>query len=80
MAENGALTAKQERAIIALLSASTIGAAAAAAGIGERTLFRWLSEPTFQDSYQQARRQAFDRAAGRLQVIATKAVDALSPS
>ena len=47
MAENGQrkqLTPKREKAVQALLTHGTVGQAANAAGIGERTLRRWLDE------------------------------------
>ncbi len=51
-----ALTPPQERAIIALLNEQTVGRAAAAAKVGQRTLYRWLREPEFSRAYRQARR------------------------
>ncbi len=56
------LTAPQERAIIALLNEQTVGRAAAAAEVGQRTLYRWLKEPTFSRAYREARREAFGQA------------------
>jgi hypothetical protein len=41
--------------------------AARAAGIGTRTLLRWLKLPEFQNAYRQARREAFGQAIARLQ-------------
>jgi DNA invertase Pin-like site-specific DNA recombinase len=41
------LTAKQEAAIVALLSQRTTRAAAKSAGVNEATLWRWLQEPEF---------------------------------
>jgi hypothetical protein len=58
------LSAKQDRAIQALLQEPTIGRAAAAAGVGERTLHRWLTEPVFRSAVLAARRQAFSHAIG----------------
>lgn len=54
MAENGRLTPKKRRAIAALLQARTLEAAAELAGVGERTLYRWLQD----DSFVQALRAA----------------------
>ena len=42
-----ALTPVQERAIIALLNEQTLSKAAAAAEVGQRTLYRWLRKPEF---------------------------------
>ena len=44
MAKNGEITARQNKAIKALLTTATQQEAAAAAGIGYRTLCRWLAE------------------------------------
>jgi len=58
---------KQEDAIAALLSQRNVEEAARAAGIGTRTLLRWLKLPDFQAAYRQARRAAFGQAVARLQ-------------
>ncbi len=71
------LTRKQEAAIAALVSCSTIGEAARTAGVGERTLWRWLQLPDFQTRYRAARRQVVETAIGRLQQATGAAVDTL---
>ena len=58
---------KQEDAIAALLTQRNIEEAAHSAGIGTRTLLRWLKVPEFQTAYRQARREAFGQAVARLQ-------------
>ena len=58
---------KQEDAIAALLTQRNVEEAARAAGIGARTLLRWLKLPEFQDAYRQARREAFSQSIARLQ-------------
>jgi len=58
---------KKEEAIAALLSQRNIEEAARVAGIGTRTLLRWLKLPDFQSAYRQARRQAFSQSIARLQ-------------
>jgi|HubBroStandDraft_6_1064221.scaffolds.fasta_scaffold218943_5 hypothetical protein len=68
MAGHGSkLGRKQEEAIAALLTHRNIEEAAGAAGIGARTLLRWLKIPEFQTAYRQARRDAFGQAVARLQ-------------
>ena len=68
MAGHGSkLGRKQEEAIAALLTHRNIEEAAGAAGIGARTLLRWLKIPEFQAVYRQARRDAFGQAIARLQ-------------
>jgi hypothetical protein len=58
---------KQEDAIAALLTQRNVEEAARAAGIGARTLLRWLKLPEFQNAYRQDRRDAFHQAIARLQ-------------
>jgi hypothetical protein len=53
MANNG-LTAKQTKTISALLSAPSNQAAAEAAGVGYRTLTRWLLDPVFLQALKRA--------------------------
>lgn len=78
MAQNGRdLTKKQEKAVVALLAAPTVQAAAEAAGVSERTLWRWLQQPEFKEAYRQARREAVSHAIGRLQQATTRAVETL---
>ncbi len=72
------LTAPQERAIIALLNEQTVGRAANAAEVGQRTLYRWLKEPTFSRAYREARREAFGQAIALTQRYAPLAVNTLA--
>jgi hypothetical protein len=68
MAARGSILGrKQEDAIAALLTQRNVEEAARAAGIGVRTLLRWLKLPQFQNAYRQARREAFGQAVSRLQ-------------
>lgn len=71
------LSIKQERAIAALLQEATVGKAAAAAGVGERTIYRWLDMPRFADAYRKARREAFGQAIAQTQRYAPLAVHTL---
>lgn len=48
MAENGALSANQKKALTALLSHATVAKAAEACGLGTRTLTRYLAKETFR--------------------------------
>ena len=68
---------KQEAAITALLSQRTVEDAARVAGVGTRTLFRWLEVPEFREAYLQARRQVFGQASARLQQATGAAVSVL---
>jgi hypothetical protein len=58
---------KKEDAIAALLSQRNIDEAAKAAGIGTRTLIRWMKNPEFDSAYRRARRAAFGQSVVRLQ-------------
>jgi transposase-like protein len=58
---------KKEDAIAALLTQRNVEEAARAAGIGTRTLLRWLKIPEFDAAYRQARRAAFGQTIARLQ-------------
>jgi len=68
---------KKEEAIAALLSQRNVEEAARVAGIGTRTLLRWLKLPEFQAAYRQARREAFGQAVARLQQGASAAATTL---
>ena len=72
------LSLNQERAIAALLIHPPMLAAAAAAGVGEVTLWRWLQIPEFKEQYRLARREAVSQAVGHLQGACSVAVLALT--
>lgn len=71
------LTAKQERALAALLACGEVKAAAKEAKVGETTLWRWLQTPGFQSRYRAARRQVSEAAIAQLQTDATGAARVL---
>jgi transposase-like protein len=58
---------KQEEAIAALLSQRNIEEAARAAGVGTRTLIRWLKLPEFGKEYRKARHEAVHQSVALLQ-------------
>src|SRR5277367_1347300 len=68
---------KKEAAIVELLSQRNVEEAARAAGVGGRTLYRWLKEPDFDAAYRAARRAAFSQSAARLQQMCSAAVTTL---
>jgi len=68
---------KKEEAIAALLTQRNVEEAARAAGIGTRTLLRWMKEPEFDAAYRQARRAAFGQAIARLQQATSAAASTL---
>ncbi len=71
------LSLKQQKAVAALLDSRTIAAAARAAQISERTLYRWLSQDAFRDEVKHARRAAVAQATARLQNLSSSAVETL---
>lgn len=75
--EKSELNAKQERALLALLSCGEIKQAAKDSRVGETTLWRWLQEPEFQSRYRSARRQMVEAALSRLQSDGTRAAKVL---
>ncbi len=68
---------KKEEAIAALLTQRNVEEAARAAGIGTRTLIRWLKIPEFDAAYLEARRAAVAQSNARLQQASSAAVSTL---
>jgi hypothetical protein len=71
------LTRKQEEAIVALLAQRSMEEAARVAGLGARTLYRWMGEPEFDAAYRKAKRTAFRQSVARLQQASSAAVSTL---
>jgi hypothetical protein len=69
--------AKQQRAILALLTSRSVEEAAGASNIPVRTLYRWLKEPAFDAAYREAKRAAFSQAIARLHQMAGAAASTL---
>jgi hypothetical protein len=65
--ESSEVSAKHERAIIALLTEPSVKRAAAAAEIGESTLWRWLKDDTFNKAYLDTKRKSFQQSSARIQ-------------
>ena len=72
-----ARSGRKERAVLALLEHPTIEKAAAAVGISDVTLWRWLQTDEFQNAYRKARREAFSQCVARLQNASNAAVGTL---
>ena len=68
---------REARAIAALISQPTATAAAAAAGVGDRTLRRWMARPDFSRRLRTAQNEVLDQAFGTLRVATVEAVAAL---
>src|SRR5262245_4176812 len=76
MADNG--RRKREDALaVALAGGQTLRAAAAAAGIGERTATRRWADPFFRQRVAELRTDMVNRATGKLADAMTEAVDTL---
>jgi hypothetical protein len=71
------LGSKKEGAILALLSQRSIDDAARVAGVGPRTLYRWMKEPAFDAAYRDGKRAAFSQSIARLHQMASAAVTTL---
>lgn len=72
------LAPRQSNALEALLVAGSIGKAAAACDVPERTLRHWLrNDPAFIEAYRTARREGVQQAIARLQSASGSAVDVL---
>jgi len=78
MTRNGTpnnLKPQQERALDQLLAGNSVTTAAKAAGVGRRTLHRWLGEDVyFKASYNRRRRELREMHQARLAYIVTKAL------
>jgi hypothetical protein len=67
----------RERFIMALLSHSSVEAAAESVGISRRTGSRWMQDPAVVQRLAEARRQGMQHAMTRLQAAASRSVDCL---
>lgn len=78
MAQDGApvnvLSAKRHRAAMCLLLSGNVSEAAASAGVGRRTLCRWLKDPQFKAILATLERDAIESAARRLAGSSEKAL------
>jgi len=77
MTADDRLSRIQSRALAALLTSRTILEAATTAGVSERTLRRWLTQPEFASTYRSAAREAASEAVSSLLAAQREAVDVL---
>jgi DNA-binding transcriptional MerR regulator len=70
--------AVRERAILALVSEKSIGAAAKRCGVNEKTLRRWMTEETFKRELAEARRSLFEAGMARVQALTGDAIETLA--
>ena len=71
------LSRAKQTAIAALLTNPSIAAAASAAGIAERTIYRWLKISSFQQAFAAARQECVKQALTTIQQTMTAAVEVL---
>lgn len=71
------LSPKRVKALTALLTEPTLQQAARAAGVGDATLYRWLSDPVFREQFVELRRQVVDQAVSKISGILTEIVQTL---
>jgi len=69
---------KRGEAIQALLTCRTMEEAATTAGVGRRTLYRYLDDPDFQNELRSKRTALMDSALDSIKGKVQKAVDQLS--
>ena len=77
MKASGAIARKQERAIAALVTCTSITDAAQQCGVAEVTLHRWLKQEAFQTAYREARRAVVQHAIVQVQRATGEAVETL---
>jgi hypothetical protein len=77
MKPKSSISARQEKALAALLTEVTIETAAKNAGVTDVTMWRWMREPEFRRRYQEARRQIVEEAVGLMQRASKRAVATL---
>ena len=72
------LKRKQEEAITVILAQPTLKQAAEHLGVNERTLRRWMKDPTFSQAYREARRQGHAHVIAMAQRYAPAALNVLA--
>jgi hypothetical protein len=68
---------RRQGAVAALLSSSSISAAARQCDVGERTLRRWLTEPAFIGMYHDAQQQLLKASINKLRSASVEMVETL---
>jgi hypothetical protein len=76
--QGGKLGRKKEDAILALLSQRSVEDAARVAGVGTRTLYRWMKQSEFDAAYRDARYAVYSQSTARLQQMRSPAVSILA--
>ena len=71
------LTPRQHRAVESLVVCTSIPSAAKHAGVGKRTLYRWLQEEEFQSAVRRVRQLSLTQLATHFQHMAGRAAGTL---
>ena len=71
------ISVKQHKAAEALLTTATIAEAAEVAGIGERTLYRWLNDPDFSAHVTELEAKLIDAAQRQLLRLQSDAISTM---
>ena len=71
------LTARQNRAILALLSERDTASAAAKAGVSRETIYKWLKQPAFRAALAAAEAEALDSLSRALVALGSQATETL---
>lgn len=77
MHKTAGISAKQTRAVSALLTNAKIEAAAAVCGVSVRTLYQWLRQDTFRVALKTAQAAVIEHAQNRLITGQAAALDTL---
>jgi hypothetical protein len=72
------LTARQRRAVVALVTNPTVEKAAQAIGIGRRQLHRYAQNPAFRAAVQNAHRELYEEALYKAHAAAASAISSLT--
>jgi len=72
-----ATEARRKSAVLAIVSTSTIEAAAKLSGVGKTTLYTWMNDSTFMDELTGARAAAFGEGLNMLKAAVQKAAGVL---
>lgn len=76
-ADTKSLTVREQKALAALLTSTSLTEAAKVSGLGQRTIFRYLRASHFADAYRQARSEQVRQGICQIQRIAEKAAKVL---
>lgn len=71
------LSQKQKSVLASLLGGLSVAQASKNAGVTDRTVYRWLSDPSFQAELRRREQEVVERTTRRLLALAETALDGL---